>query len=63
MEAGSVALGAYRKKYSSSRHILNAYRATPGTSMVLLEQQKMRQTVHKNKGFMLIMLPEYFECA
>ncbi len=23
----------------------------------------MRQSVHRNKGFILMLLPEYFECA
>jgi hypothetical protein len=31
--------------------------------MMLLGQQKMRQTGHMNKGLMLVLLLEYFECA
>ncbi len=55
MKAHCVALGAYMIKWSSSRYILNAHWAMFGTfwlhkkqtlcaSMMLLEQQKMRQT-------------------
>jgi hypothetical protein len=36
---------------------------TLGASMMSQEQQKMRQTGHRNKGVMLMLLPEYFECA
>jgi hypothetical protein len=31
--------------------------------MMTLEQQKMRQTGHRSKGFMLVLLQEYFEYA
>jgi small-conductance mechanosensitive channel len=74
MKAGFVALGAYMIKYSSTRHILNAHWATPHTFCMHIEQHlvpswcrwsniKVRQNGHRNKGLMLMFLPDYFECA
>jgi hypothetical protein len=59
---------------SDSWHVLNVHRATPGLSMMSLEQDKdvsnwdSAKNIHislanRNKGLMLMLLLEYFECA
>jgi hypothetical protein len=54
---------------NGSQQVLNVHRATFGASMILLEQQKMRRTGIRQLSnwnivkFMVMLLPEYFECA
>ncbi len=56
----------FESALSNSRHILNGHRALLGASVMSLEQQKnplLHELANRKKGFMIMLLLEYFECS